>query len=118
MQSTAQAAALEMAQVYGEAVTYTNRDGSAVTGLYAIVGPESKELGDELGITTEETARTFLMPGGQTGFPPTNGVNVQDIITWDSKVWEIKRFKRDSLNANFSLDTVSTQAAKIVANRE
>lgn len=107
-----------MAQVYGEAVTYTNRDGSAVTGLYAIVGAESKELGDELGITTEEIARTFVMPGGQTNFPPTNGVNIQDIITWNSQVWEIKRYKRDSLSANFSFDTVSTTAAKLVANRK
>ena len=117
LQATVRAAAIEAATAWGEAITYTNRDGSAVSGLYAIPGPESKELGDELGITTEETARTFMIPGGQTNFPPTNGVNIDDFVTWDSKKWEVKRYSMDSISANHKVDTVHTRGAKIVNNK-
>lgn len=47
--------------MFGRAVTWTNRSNTGIT-LLAMPGPESTQLRDELGLTREETARSFEVP--------------------------------------------------------
>jgi len=53
-------------ETLGESVTYTYRDKTAIT-VTALPGPEEKDLALEMGVSEDETARTFFIPG-QPGF--------------------------------------------------
>lgn len=73
----------------GKTVSFTNRDDAPVT-LYADYKPESTSLHETLKMNAEETERTFYIPR-QTGFPPTDGINIGGVIAIGTKEYEIDK---------------------------
>jgi len=112
-QSVAANAAKEILELLGDTVSYTNRNASAVT-LSAHPGAESTDLSFEMGHDAETIARPFLIPK-QTNFPPANGVNIGDGITFDNKTYRVELWRDISggYGALFRLECVRTRTATI-----
>jgi len=109
------AAVAKIAQdVLGDTISYTNRGGSAATGITAHPGPESRELAEMMGLRAEMTAREFEVPR-QTSFPPSDGINIGDGVTFDSKVYRVERWEDISggYEALFKLQCSRTVASKV-----
>jgi hypothetical protein len=108
------AASAKAAQdVLGDTVSYTNRAASAVTGLTAHPGPESRELAEAMGLRIEQTAREFEIPR-QTSFPPSDGINIGDKVTFDSKDYRVERWEdiSEGYEALFKLSCSRMVASK------
>lgn len=97
----------------GDTVVYKNRAGTSYT-LTANVGPEEIELDEYAGAGAERTSRLFSIPK-QTSFPESTGVNVGDLITFQSIDYRVDTIKDSSggYRAVWELQCIRTQPTKL-----
>ena len=98
---------------FGETASYTNRDQVAVTGLSIRAGRETSEFKKYQGLEVEVVGRQFEI-ARQTSFPPSNGIQVGDAITFDSKVYRVDAWEdmTGGIEAAFRIQTSRTVPKK------
>ena len=85
----------------GETIVYRNKEASTVN----VVGSPLDSafgLAEVLDIEVEENQRVFLVPK-QTGFPPTNGINYGDTLTFDSVNYQVESYAVDDVGALYAI---------------
>lgn len=112
--AAAAAAKAVLASVPGESVSYSQKSGTAITGLKAFPGKTEVTFDYLNDILCEIKKRRFYIPKqtGSAAFPPTNGPNIGDVISYDSISWVVTGFSVDSIDAGYNVDTEAAQASK------
>ena len=101
LQTDVAEAVVDVLQDLGATIAYKNKEEDAVnvTGAPLDIG---LTLGEFLDIETEETERVFLVPK-QTSFPPTDGINYGDTLTFDSVPYQVERWEVDDVGILYAI---------------
>lgn len=110
-------AATDILEQLGESVTYSNRGGATVA-LYAAVDDITKRASERIGADIEDSTAVFTLArkvndAGTILFPPTNGVTIDDEITFNSISYHVQDFTVDSTGAIFDLQCNRDQARRL-----
>lgn len=89
LQNQLSQAAKSIIDALADTVSYQNRAGTLFTGLTAHPDAERHELREYLGTSSTLTMRTFTLPY-QTNFPVATGVDVGDLIVFNSISYRVE----------------------------
>lgn len=108
-------AALEIYAIFGFQGDYKHRGGTANT-LWMDDTEETKELLREMKADVELKEREVYVPqqtGSAAAFPPTDGVTIEDTITIDNEVYDIKKAVVDGVRAQWKLTLNRRKARRL-----
>lgn len=92
--------------------SYSHKGGTATTGLYCVPGAIEKTSTSVHGSDAEVQRRRFAMPY-QTSFPPSNGIEIGDEITYANVVWRVVDYDTDAVGAVYRMETEKVKQRKI-----